>query len=305
VGGARPGRRLLPVLGTAALVLAATSAPAQQSAEAAGVGGTDGRDDLQEIARQIRHPASPLWQVTFDHSVEGLARGGLPGVRTAYTGTLLPQFPIGLERLGLGRFPWAEDFQLVTRLTVPFVASVPLPPGPGSDRETGFGDIQLGSVLTPRKLTGWIGGIGPTFVFPSASDDALGQGKWQAGPAAVGGYMGDALSAYAVAQQWWSFAGDDALPRTSQLCVNYVLLASLGEGWQVGMQPTFDVDWEAPAGDRVTFPVGLGVGKTFRLGKLPVQIWVEADYYAVRPERASGPRWGIDVQFVPVFPGLF
>jgi hypothetical protein len=33
-------------------------------------------------------------------------------------------------------------------------------------------------------------GVGPTFVFPTASDDALGQGKCQVGPAAVGLYLG-------------------------------------------------------------------------------------------------------------------
>jgi hypothetical protein len=38
----------------------------------------------------------------------------------------------------------------------------------------------------------------------------------------------------------------------------------------------------------VSFPVGLGVGKTLRIGKLPVQFWVEADYYGVRPAMRRG-----------------
>jgi hypothetical protein len=213
--------------------------------------------------------------------------------------------PVNLSKFGLRRFEWTQDFNVVTRLTVPFVETVPLPPGPGSDRKSGFGDIQLGSVLAPNRPYGFLWGIGPTFIFPSASDDALGQGKWQAGPVAIAGYLGRKWTASALAQQWWSFAGDDGRSRTSQLSLEYVLLRSLPHRWQVGMQPSMEVDWKASRGNQVSFPVGLGVGKTVRIGKFPVQFWVEADYYAVRPDDLSGPRWGIDIQIIPVIPGLF
>jgi hypothetical protein len=33
-------------------------------------------------------------------------------------------------------------------------------------------------------------GLAPSFIFPTASKDELGQEKWQAGPAAVGLYLG-------------------------------------------------------------------------------------------------------------------
>ena len=148
-------------------------------------------------------------------------------------------------------------------------------------------------------------GLGPTFIFRSASDDELGQGKWQAGPAAVAGYLGKRWTAYAFAEQWWSFAGDDDRSDTSQLSLNYVLLRSRPHEWQVGMQPTMMVDWKASRDDKVSFPVGLGVGKTVRIGKFPVQFWVEADYYAVRPDDIQGPRWSLNIQIVPVIPGLF
>ena len=57
------------------------------------------------------------------------------------------------------------------------------------------------------------------------------------------------------------------------------------------MQPSMEVDWTESWGNRVLFPIGAGVGKTVRIGKLPVQIWVEADYYPVRPDDVSAPRW--------------
>lgn len=263
------------------------------------------RESLRHVSRQVNNPIGPLWQLTFDNAIAGLDAGGLGGVEPAYTGAFEPEIPLDLSRFGLERFAWSEGYRVVTRAIVPFVETVPLAPGPGGDRKTGFGDIQLGSVLAPSRLSGLLWGFGPTFIFPSASDDALGQGKWQAGPAAVAGYLGEKWTAYAIAQQWWSFAGDRDRPNTSQLCLNYVLLRSLPHRWQVGMQPSMSVDWTASRGNEVSFPVGLGFGKTLRIGKLPVQFWVEADYYPVRPDDFSGPRWGVDFQVIPVIPALF
>ena len=262
-------------------------------------------ESLKEVARQINSPISPLWQITFDNAISGMDRGGLDGVEPAYTGVFQPFMPINLEFFGLERFAWARDLRLITRLTVPFVQTTPLPPGPGGDRKTGFGDIQLGSVIAPSDTSGWLWGIGPTFIFPSASDDALGQGKWQAGPVAVAGYLGSKWTAYALAQQWWSFAGDDGHSRTSQFSLEYGLLRSLPHRWQVGMQPSMEVDWTASRGNKVSFPVGLGVGKTVRIGNLPIQFWVEADYYPVRPDDLSAARWGIDIQIIPVIGEAF
>jgi hypothetical protein len=75
--------------------------------------------------------------------------------------------------------------------------------------------------------------------------------------------------------------------------------------WQVGIQPSMDVDWTASRGNKVSFPVRLGVGKTVLLGKVPVQFYVEADSFAVRPDDIPGPRWSIDIQIIPVIPELY
>jgi hypothetical protein len=234
---------------------------------------------------------APLWQLTFDNSILGLARGGLAGVEPSYTGSFEPQGPIWQSRAGPGPFQWASDLAIFARLTLPIVETVPLPPTTGGAvRQTGFGDIQLAGILGPMRRSGFVYGLGPTFIFPSASDDALGQGKWQAGPAALAGYVGKKWTAYATVQQWWSFAGGAGRPDTNQLSLNYVLLRSLPRLLQVGMQPSLTVDWTASSGSAVSFPVGLGVGRTVQIGRLPVQFWLEFDYYAVRPKSVSGPR---------------
>jgi len=56
---------------------------------------------------------------------------------------------------------------------------------------TEFGDMQLLDVAVlpwPRRETGLLIGIGPTFVFPTATSRSAGQGAWQAGPAIAAVY---------------------------------------------------------------------------------------------------------------------
>jgi hypothetical protein len=259
---------------------------------------------LREIARQIKNPISPLSSITFDNSITSLDGAGLDD-DLAYAGTFQPLISADLDKLGPGHFKWGRDLRLITRLTVPFFQTVPLEPAPSNDRKAGFGDIQLAGLIAPSRTSGWLWGIGPTFIAPSASADAIGQGKWQVGPAVAAGYLGSEWTAYVVAQQWWSFAGDDDRPRTRQLSLEYVLLRNFPNEWLVGMQPTIEVDWTESGDSKVLFPIGVGIGKTVRIGNLPVQIWVEADYYAVRPDDLSAPRWGIDIQIIPVIGELF
>ncbi len=65
-----------------------------------------------------------------------------------------------------------------------FIQTVPT--GRGSATRTEFGDMQLFDLAVipwPGRETGLMMGVGPTFVFPTATDKSAGQGAWQAGPA--------------------------------------------------------------------------------------------------------------------------
>ena len=69
------------------------------------------------------------------------------------------------------------------------------------------------------------------------------------------------------------------------------------------------VNWEAPSGQRLSFPVGLQVGKLLHAGPMPVKVDLQALYYVVRPDHAYGavvpsPKWGFQLQFTPVIPPL-
>ena len=101
-----------------------------------------------------------------------------------------------------------------------------------------MGDIGFVSLLSPAKISGsFLWGVGPTFIFPSATQTELGQEKWQADPAAVGLYMGKKWIFGAFAQQWWSFAGNSDRESTSQSNIQYFVWRLLPDRWQVGMAP--------------------------------------------------------------------
>ena len=143
---------------------------------------------------------------------------------------------------------------------------------------------------------------GPTFVFPTATRDSLGDGKWESGPAAVLGYRSRDWLVAAFAQQFWSFAGSGLRKNVSELKVQYLLTRYLRHGWSVGMSPTVEVDWKARQGQQLTFPVGFGVGKTLELPAGPAfQVELQFQYMAVHPDR-FGREMNVQLTLTPVLP---
>ena len=62
-------------------------------------------------------------------------------------------------------------------------------------------------------------------------------------------------------------------------------------------------DWKAPAGDIWTVPLGVGLGKVVKLGRLPIKFQLSLQYMPVRP-RNTGQEWDVQVQITPVIPNL-
>ena len=147
----------------------------------------------------------------------------------------------------------------IIRATIP-LTTAPLGGGPYA---SGLGDI---SVFDAIKLTGAGSktdiAIGPLLVFPSATDDALGQGKWQAGGAIVaihplsGGSLLGALVTYQT-----DFAGDKARAGTSILASQPIVTLSMGGGYYARSSATWVFDLE---NSRVLMPFGIGVGRVFK-----------------------------------------
>jgi len=255
----------------------------------------EGREDephrvsASELNRQLSNPVTSLWSLQFQFNNYRLENG-------KWNSNLLfqPVLPVSLTK----------DLNLITRPVIPLYDSVPHETARGEfERTTGFGDMVLAELLSPAHTGHWILGAGPTFIFPTATSDFTGQGKWQAGPAVVVGYLTKHFIVGVFPQQWWSFAGDSSRPNTSQMNLQPFAAWFFGEGWSVGYSGNILADWKAPSGNKWTVPIGVAIGKVLRLGKLPLKINLAAQYMPIRPDNV-GQQWNIQVSLTPVIPKL-
>ncbi|UVL75492.1 hypothetical protein LOY23_15030 [Pseudomonas protegens] len=177
-------------------------------------------------------------------------------------------------------------------------------------RTSGFGDLAYVGVFSPKEPLRFAGGgklvwgVGPTAMFPTAEQDVLGTGKYSLGPAFVAAYLGPDWTLGVFPQHWWSVAGDGRRKDVSLSNIQYFIQRALPgpAQWRIGMTPNVTVNWKADGGNKVTFPIGLGAGRIFNVGKLPVRISGEVQYSAIHPDDQIGSRWNFRLSFIPVIP---
>lgn len=254
--------------------------------------GTDGVSKT-EINRKVTDPVSSTWSLKIENNIILLDIDG-HGERVQDTVVFQPTLPLWLT----------DDLKVIPRPKLTLLDAQPYTSGGDLHYATGFGDMVLDLVVSP-KLGPWLLALGPTFVFPTASADQTGQGKWQAGPASVLGYRSPRWLAGIIEQQWWSFGGSTSRPTVSELNLQYLASYFFGDGWSIGTSPVIKVDWRASAGNRVTFPFGPSIGKVVKLGpeSLPVKFELEVLYVPVHPDK-NGETLQIQLNVIPVIPGL-
>ena len=256
-------------------------------------------EDLQEVGKQLNNPVSSIWNITTQSNMTFLKGNLSPSYRGQFTFNFQPVLPI----------PLTKEWNLIPRPVIPFL-STPYIRGldanhtPDWTRTAGMGDMAFVTMLSPN-IQKWILAAGPTFVFPTASTLNLGQGKTQIGPAGVAGFIGKDWVGLIFVQNWWSVAGTHQTPVVNQMNIQYVLVRMLPEAWQIQMTPNVLVNWRATGGNSLTFPIGIGVGRTFRIhpGLPPISAALEFQWMAAHPDD-FGQRFNIRFVFKPVLPNL-
>lgn len=162
--------------------------------------------------------------------------------------------------------PRVPRFSLLpfVQLIRPSFSLVTVPTGRGKGTRTAFGDMQLFDLAVipwPSRASGFMMGIGPLFVFPTATDERAGQGAWQVGPAFAAIYQGiPGVLLGTLIQNPISFAytsGDR--PSQSTLIVQPIVLVHLWRGLYVkSADASWAVGWHE--GAPRTFPLSFGVG---------------------------------------------
>ncbi len=277
-----------------------------------------------QLMRLLENPVSNLVALPFQYDYIQLNAPRANITKALHRFQIMPTFPLGL----------GPDWNLINRVVFPFL-SVPINEGFGDciglgsgwvntcpsfpDALTdpfkhtfGFGDMVYVGLVSPKKVikiesTGAavIWGLGPTTMFPTASDEVLGYGKYGLGPSGVVAYLGSKWSLGIFAQHWWSIAGDSKRAEVSLTNIQYFIYYkppwNPEAQWRIGMSPNISINWKA-SGDKTILPVGLGISRMIQVGPLPVEISIEADYSVLHPDDKPGSRWDFRVYFVPVIP---
>jgi len=279
--------------------------------------------DLEKIAKMTANPIGAAWMLWLQNDYSELRGDLVPGGKRLNSTKFQPVMSFPIDVAG-------QDWNLILRPVLQY-QSVPLDSRVGQlfgtnlddivadpdlggiaatafdDRTSGFGDTALMTLVGPDRLDGFIWGVGVTQIFPTAEEDVLGQGKWQAGPAVLAARLAPKPGGFnigALAQHWWSYAGDDDREATSQTDIQYFINYRLSATELVGMTPNIRIDWEADGGDRLTLPIGLGYSNVYKFGKLPIRIAAEVQYSLIKPDDV-GSDWNFRVLFIPVIPNPF
>ena len=196
--------------------------------------------------------------------------------------------------LPLVAFPLGERWRLIN-LTLAVVANAPggVPGRPGNpepapgEQVFGLGDLtDLVFFTPPTRSSKLVWGFGPAVSVPTATDAALGSGKWSAGPAFRVAYRPGPWNLGAVVANLRSFAGDTERGDVHQLLVRGLVRRQLGGDWYFIYNPIITANWNASSGQRWLIPVGGGIGKLFEIGSKAVALSAHYYFNVIKPEGA-------------------
>ena len=264
-----------------------------------------GHGEMGAIGKKLANPLADLWALNFNSFIPGFFDGDVNRGDSKLGATTIfqPILPVPLK--GEGK----EEWRVIMRPVVPIVWGTPIPDGFDQfNYQSGIGDIQLPFVFAvPASIAGkWILGAGPVFEFPTATDDDLGADQWSAGPAIAVGHKGDHLTSVLFFNYFWKIGEsgqDDDTPDTSKGTLLYSFQYALKDGWQIGTNPTISYNHKASSGNKWNVPIGAFVGRTFPVGKVPVNVKLGVEYAAVSPDD-FGQEAAVRLQVTPIIPGF-
>jgi hypothetical protein len=284
------GRYLLP-----AILFAGLTAPMLGAAQEAHEG-----KSADEIAKELANPNNSLASLTFKNQFRWY-EGDLPGAndQNNYTMLFQPVFPFPMDPTPSGGKP-----NIFVRPAIPLLVNQPVPTvnGDGTldwDSPTAMGDWGFDFAYGVTEADGflWAGGIVGTL--PVATSSRVSGNQWRLGPELLLAKM-HKWGLYGVfPSHQWDIASDGKegqIQSYSTSQVQLFLKFLLGNGWTIGTLPISNYNWKT---NDWTIPLNLDISKTIAMGKTPVKLELEINYYVAQPD-AFGPQWMIGFNFTPV-----
>ena len=274
-------------------------------------------NQAQSLAKAVQNPVASLISVPFQNNTN-FDIG--PNSRTQNILNIEPVIPVRLS----------QKWNLIMRIITPVIyqPSIFSAVSPSNTPFNHLGTLGLGDMnptffLSPAKPKKLIGGVGPTFLLSTATDNVLGQSKWSAGPSVVLLVQPGHWTVGTLINNVWSFAGSNAivtLPQLSpcgactqpvgistssgvnQMVWQYFINYNLKKHWYIAWQPIITANWKAKSGDVWTVPVGGGIGKITKFGNQPVNL--QAQFFGNATYPRFGSPWSMRLQMALLYPKL-
>jgi len=236
-----------------------------------------------ELAKKAQNPIANMISVPFQNNTT--YRIGESHNYTQNVLNIQPVIPLSFEK-----------FNVITRTILPIVSQ---PNTSGGDNSNGLGDLNFTAFFSPKDDgTGVTWGVGPVIQVPTASSSDLGSQLWAFGPSVV---------VLAIQEKWvygvlvnniWSF---DDLKSIKQMILQPIVNYNLDKGWYLVSAPIWQANWRLSDGNQWLIPLGAGIGKIFKIGKLPVNFNAHA-YYNTAMQDPNWGRWQSRFQMQFMFP---
>ena len=196
--------------------------------------------------------------------------------------------------------PLSSNRNLITRTIIPVIQTPDLTAE--IKGTSGLGDIQESFFFSPTKagIGGIIWGAGPAISVPTATEHIYGTGKTSIGPTLVVlKSQGHWLFGSLVQNLWSVEAGPRGRPAVNQMLLQPFVNYNLPHKWYLTSSPIMTANWKLDDG-RWLVPVGGGIGKIVRFGKVPVNIYGQVFGNAEYPNGTS--KWSARFQMQLLFP---
>jgi hypothetical protein len=235
-----------------------------------------------DLAMQLANPISSLVSVplqsNFDFDV-----GDDDGFR--YTLNFQPVVPFSI----------GERWNLISRTILPTIYQAGVLPGMGD--QFGLGDTVQSLFFSPQSsASGWIWGVGPVFLLPTATDDVLGADQWGAGPTGVLLKQQGPWTYGFLTNHIESVGGNDSRPEVKATFLQPFLSRTNGAiTYTANFEGSFD-----HTTDEWTLPLHLTVSKVTRVGTQLVSFGAGLRAFVDRPDNA--PKWGLRANITLLYP---
>ena len=242
----------------------------------------DGADLAQQLSNPVANLVSVPFQLNYDENI-GMAKN-----IERYQLNIQPVIPIELN----------ENWNLISRTVLP--VNYQFYNEGGRDDDWGVGDIVQSLFFSPSKTSdsGITWGVGPAFLFPTASEKALGADQYGAGPTFVVLKQSHGWTFGALANHIWGVEHEDDVEAISSTFVQPFISYTYPNSTTVALNTETTYDWNA---EEATVPVNLTVTKVIRLNGQAISVGGGARYW-VDDTDGSPKGWGARLVASFVFP---